>query len=124
MFFASRRAGSLGIALNGGGPVAAIWGWFWVAIMTMTVVSHPCLQALHRACRVLMTVRAALLATLHVSCRQAVLIRRHAQPKLAAVLDVCVQCNTPFHFPDHNGDIPGAICGKSACLLAPGHCDG
>lgn len=31
-------AGSFGIAFNNGGPVAAVWGWFWVAIMTMTVV--------------------------------------------------------------------------------------
>ncbi|KAK9915256.1 hypothetical protein WJX75_006770 [Coccomyxa subellipsoidea] len=29
--------GSLGIAMNNGGPVAAVWGWVWVAVMTMTV---------------------------------------------------------------------------------------
>lgn len=37
-------AGSLGIAMNNGGPVAAVWGWVWVAVMTMTVVSLACAQ--------------------------------------------------------------------------------
>ena len=32
------HAGSFGIAFNNGGPVSAVWGWVWVAIMTMTVV--------------------------------------------------------------------------------------
>ena len=31
-------AGSFSIAYNNGGPVSLIWGWFWVAIMTMSVV--------------------------------------------------------------------------------------
>ena len=37
-------AGSLGIAMNNGGPVAAVWGWVWVAVMTMPVVSLACAQ--------------------------------------------------------------------------------
>ena len=31
-------AGSFSIAFNNGGPVSLVWGWFWVAIMTMSVV--------------------------------------------------------------------------------------
>lgn len=31
-------SGSLGTAWNNGGPVAAVWGWVWVAVMTMAVV--------------------------------------------------------------------------------------
>lgn len=38
-------AGSFGIAFNNGGPVAAVWGWFWVAIMTMTVVRSLSLKS-------------------------------------------------------------------------------
>ena len=31
-------AGSFSIAFNNGGPVSLVWGWFWVAVMTMSVV--------------------------------------------------------------------------------------